>query len=99
MTALNKVGARMNSDFNRLDDLLDKEANIVSVCYSHSAPLGDKMLGNSLDGFSEFLSNRNKDYIPQLNAYYRYFLINLLLKINQEYLHMAMQFILMRSNK
>ncbi len=88
-----------NSDFNRLDDLLDTEANIVSVCYNHSAVLGDKMLGNSIDSFSEFLSTRNKDYIPQLNAYYRYFLINLLLKINQEHLPMAVQFILTRGNK
>lgn len=56
-----------NSDFNRLDDLLDTEANIVSVCYSHSAVLGDKMLSNSLNSFGAFLSNRHKDYIPQLS--------------------------------
>ena len=87
----------MNNDFNRLDDLLDTEANIVSVCYSHSHPLGNQMLSNSLDSFSEFLYNRNKDYTPQLNVYYRYyFLTNFLLRINKEHLPTALKFILIR---
>jgi len=71
-------------ELEQINQLADMEANLINMGFNNSKVNGILFLRNSIESFENFLKNKYGNIVISMSSHYRFFIINLLKKIEDK---------------